>query len=613
MKIVKHVVVGFLLFFIPHASLMPAASVKLPGKLSHFVSYLRTYAAAEENFIYYLNETLLFEQMPDFDEISALYLRNVTKKRRKEYLYPRIRKGYNNFVKMTLTHRIKKIFSSHREIKKYLVNLTGDPSEAISLDLKHPQERVVAELLLKRMGLRIKTGAKRKYRLLEYYRPPHIETNHYYQIMGFFTWKLETVLNKTHRFDVKLEEFEVTLPWDFGFLKEITGLEITPDTFAEILSQNQKLQLLLGILYRLSDREIDYINQLEPELNAWKKIYADDKFLCGMFVLSHALRVKDNRLLLPGSPDAWAARSWKDLTGIDHGQNPFQFLEQLAVKDEGKLNYFYTFTFFLPEDTQKALFNLPPQQLGEIYRLLKLDKKEKIKGLKIPGLNDFGFFTLLYALKTQKGEIHFPGGIDAWAKALGTVGNTPFALLKQLLKTAKKKAGIKRFTSLYTKFFHRPELLTEEVLGTLYENYPKYNVLVDFIEKIPVKKPQTVLKLFAWAKSFKKVSIPKKEKTALIAVFQSLLEMLAQNAKYRPGRPRYDRLIEKLIQIPLSGASAYDEIFRFLENRPGMDLSPTRADRSFLNFLLPDAHPEVVVRGQRYNFKAAEMIKAEIK
>ena len=614
MKIFNHIlVVGFLLFFIPHASLMPAASVKLPGKLSHFVSYLKTYSAAEENLIYYLNETLLFEQMPSFEEIRALYLQNVTKKRLKEYLYPRIRKGYNNFLKMTLTHRIKKIFSSHREIKKYLVNLTGDHTKTISLDIKHPQEHVVAELLLKRMGLRLKTGSNGRYRLLEYYEPPNVKTNHYYQILGFFTWKLENIINKTHRFELKIKEFEVTLPWDFGFLNEITGLEITPDSFAEILSENQKLQLLLGILYRLSDSEIDYINQLEQNLNGWKKMYANDKFLCGMFVLSHALRVKNNRLLLPGSPAPQAARSWEELAGMDHLQNPLKFLEQLAMKDEGKLNYFYTFSFFLPGDTQKVLFKFPPQKLGEIYRLLKLDKAEKIRGLKIPGLKDFGFFTLLYALKIQKGEIYFPGGIDAWAKAIGTSENTPFGLLKYLLKTAKKKNSLKRFISIYAKFYHRRELLTEKVIRTLYKNYPKYNVLVDFIEKIPIKKPQTVLKLFSWAKSFKKLSIPKREKSALIAIFQSLLEILCQNAKYRPGQHRYDRLIEELTQIPLSGASAYDAIFRFLKNRLGMDLSPTRADRSFLNFLLPNAHPEVVVRGQRYTFEASEIIKAEIK
>jgi hypothetical protein len=360
---------------------------------------------------------------------------------------------------------------------------------------------------------------------------------------------------------------------------------------------------------------------LKPNLNAWKKIYNDDQLLCGMFVLSHALRVKNGQLVLPGASHPKAAPFWNKLAGSDYLRNPFEFLEQLAVKDGGKLNYFYTFTFFLPGDTQKVVWcNFNDQKFREIYHLVQLDKKEKIRGPDIPGLRDFGFFTLVYALKTRDGEIEFPGGIDAWAKAIGKKqtkeaggGNKTggFELLKYLLKTSKKKDSLQRFIPIYCKFFHRPEILTPGVIRTLYENYLEYNVLVDFIEKIPIKNPQTVLNLFSRVKSFNHLPISKKEKEDLIAVFQSLLELLAQKAKFAPDHYQYDRLIGELLQMPLSEESLYDNIFRFLARHLEIDLTPSEVDRSFWDFLLP-ADPEVVIHNQTYQLETSSVLKKHI-
>jgi hypothetical protein len=138
------------------------------------------------------------------------------------------------------------------------------------------------------------------------------------------------------------------------------------------------------------------------------------------------------------------------------------------------------------------------------------------------------------------------------------------------------------------------------VIRTLYENYLEYNVLVDFIEKIPIKNPQTVLKLFFRAKSFKKLHISKKGKETLAAIFQSLLELLAQKAKYAPDHYQYDRLAAELLQMPLSEESLYDDVFRFFARHLDIDLTPSEVDQSFWDFLLP-ADPEVVVHNQTVN------------
>ncbi|MGD2089753.1 MAG: hypothetical protein PVH61_26495 [Candidatus Aminicenantes bacterium] len=614
--------VGMLLLLVLPVSLMPEAVVKLPGSITHFVSYMQSFSATEKDIIYHLCETLLFEQIPAFEEILKVALPKDHPFRYTYEDYKRARWMYNNIQQMTLRNRIKTVITQHRVLKEYLFKkIARDPKEKISLDLKQPQEFAVAKVVLKQIGMGLKKHANHQYRLFESFLPPHNEINHYYQILALNTWGLERVLNKTHRFDFQLKEFEASIPWTFDFLREITGLELNPGSLAEILTRDKRFQLLVALLYRLSDREIDYINRLKPNLNAWKKIYNDDQLLCGMFVLSHALRVKNGQLVLPGAPHPKADPFWNQLVGSDYLRDPFEFLAQLAIKDGGKLNYFYIFTFFLPEDTQRVVWcNFNDQKFREIYHRVELEKKEQIRGLDIPGLRDFGFFTLVYALKTRDGKIEFPGGIDAWAEAMGKKqaketgsGNksSGFELLKYLLRTSKKKDSLKRFIPIYCKFFHRPEILTREVIRTLYNNYLEYNVLVDFIERIPIKNPQTVLKLFARVKSFKKLPLGKKGKETVVAVFQSLLELLAQKAKYAPADYQYDRLIGELLQMPLSEASLYDNIFRFLARHLDIDLTPSEVDRSFWDFLLP-ADPEVVVHHQTYQLEASLILKKQV-
>jgi hypothetical protein len=605
----------FLFFLFLYSPLVSAPSVNLPGFIDHYIIYFKNYMLTEQNVIYHLNENLLFEEMPDFTELSTRMLRGITSPHKRRSFIPIIMATYKKTTKMTQTYKLKNIFSCHREIKSRLGKTTSNHPRKISIDLKTPEGYNSAAELLEQIGLILKTDANLRYYLEENITPPHFNINDYYQILGFNTWTLAGDLNRTHQLDLNISEFAAHIPRDLEFFRFVSNSKITADSFAEFLTQEKRLQLFLGLLYRLSDREINYIDRLaEYHFDSWRTIYNDNSFLTGMFILSHALRVKNDQLCLPGGPEALPF--WEKLVGVNYREHPLRFLERLAVKDNGKLNFYFVFTFFLPKKIQKAfLFNFNVQRFREIYDLVDVPRTRKLSKLEIPGIEDFSFFTLMAALKVRDNTIDFPGGIDTWAAATGAAETNFSGLLRHLMNTSTKENSLKRFISIYSKFQQREELLTETVLRTLYNNYDEYNVLVDFMEKIPLKKPETVLKLFWWVKKLEGANLAKKEKTALTAVFQSLLEILSIRAKYRPDQFQYDQLIEELTQIPLSAVEAYNGFFHYLENHLHIDLNPTNVDQAFLEFLSPgieNTRTELTIRQQTYFLESSSILKEEI-
>jgi hypothetical protein len=67
-----------------------------------------------------------------------------------------------------------------------------------------------------------------------------------------------------------------------------------------------------------------------------------------------------------------------------------------------------------------------------------------------------------------------------------------------------------------------------------------------------------------WVKSLEKSGVRGKEKAMLTGIFQSLLYLLANHARYNRDRFDYDRVVEELMRIPFPGAGAYDQLFVFL-------------------------------------------------
>ena len=137
-----------------------------------------------------------------------------------------------------------------------------------------------------------------------------------------------------------------------------------------------------------------------------------------MFLLSHALRVKNGGILLPGGEGA--VTFWHKVTGAHPRTQVKKFLEQLALGQNGKLNYFYTFGFFLPPMVQEILYcNYDSNRFEQLIKPLKMSKSARINKLVIPQFHNFNPFTLLYALQIRDQKIYFPGGVKLWATAVG--------------------------------------------------------------------------------------------------------------------------------------------------------------------------------------------------
>jgi hypothetical protein len=345
----------------------------------------------------------------------------------------------------------------------------------------------------------------------------------------------------------------------------------------------------------------------------------------GVFMLSTALRVLDNRIAVPGGQEA--EKFWSGLVGVDCKNSPFEFIESLATMEEGRLNYLYLFSFFLPENSLKALlFDYDPDKILDLLPFIHLGKDEKIPVSAIPKLRDYNFFTLLYCLKVEDGRVRFPGGINAWMNAISEKDSRQagqekvgmFDLLVKILEnsqkrsTLKKMSALQKFMSLYSKFYRRPNLLTEEVITTLYKNYEKYNILIDFIEKIPVKKPGTVLKLFKWVESF--AGVNRKDKLAFTAIYQSMLEILSHTAKYAPEKFDYDRLVVKFIEIPMNKKLFCDGLFLYFKNELKIRLLKETVDRAFTNFVLAGVENRSLRFGNLgYRYMARELYRDLIK
>ena len=289
----------------------------------------------------------------------------------------------------------------------------------ITIDVADDDGYKKASVILNLIGLRITKLSEGQYRLA---LNPASGGSGYFRFTLLRAKTLERVLNKTHHLHLKLKESEIPISWDYEFLREITGLKIDSTSFFEMMLKNEQFSLLLGILYRLSDKEINHISNLikTPRFDAWRQIYKERKFLMGMFLLSDGLRVTDGeegQWALPGGTDAEAF--WCHLAGKDYKQSPLEFLHNLATKDEGKLNYLYLFSMFLRPEAQKSLFSgTNAQKVQEIYDLVSLTDKEKLNEFQFPGIEDFNFYTLLYSLRMQGGRFHFPRGADIWLKAI---------------------------------------------------------------------------------------------------------------------------------------------------------------------------------------------------
>ncbi len=373
-------------------------SVVIPGSIDRICSYTDVfYHFPSENFVYYLNDRLLFMERPD-GKIEESGCRN----------------------------KLLKIVRWHRVLKKSLERVKSYKNNMVIINTANQEEFEKAKIILNLLGLHIEKTLEGQFRVSQ---NPASGLSDYYRFSQLNTGTITRQLNRAKHFYFKLEESEIPVPWDYGFLQEVTGLKIDSTSFFETMLKNEPFSLLLGVLYRLSDKEIDYISSLKKtsRFEAWKQIYNDKKFLMGMFVLSEGLRVTETaadgdddkvQWVLPGGTGAESF--WCQLAGENHQPLPLsslEFLYNLATKDEGKLNYLYLFSMFLEPEIQKALFvGENAQKMQRIYHLVSLSEREKLKETEFPAIKDADFYTLLYSIRInpQDNQLDFPPGKERW-------------------------------------------------------------------------------------------------------------------------------------------------------------------------------------------------------
>lgn len=583
-----------ILFLMLSHGIASADTVIIPQTINHISYYTDFfYNLPDHDFIYYLNDRLLFSDPPN-------------------------EKLFDNGIRMKLL----RVTYIQNKLKEIIKTNEKDGKPHLTVNLTRSDGLKMAGQIMGYLGLEMREEENGKYKIMidasagiiDYYRFARVDIS-----------RLERQINQTNRFYFRLKESYLNIPWSCDFLKDITGLDINPHSFFETMLKNERFSLLLSILYRLSDQEINFIGSLMPGNQTWKRIYQNKRFLVGLFVLSHALRVDHNHIILPGGEKT--EPFWTHLSGANPRQSPFQFIKNVATKDDGKLNYLYVFSFFLPEEKHRVLFfNHDPFKMQTIYDRIKLQKKAMIQASRLPRVKNFGYFTLLYALQVKDGDIHFPGGLQSWM-SLVTSGSgqrwgltdtrgDAFSFLEKLLdkehRHRNKMSPLQKFITLYTKFYRRPEILTGENISKLHQRMDEYNIMVDYIEKIPLKKAETVSLLLDWVPRIKKND--KSEEILLTTVFQSLFELISTQSKYGTKDIDYDRLITRLVQIPLDKATLYDRLFDFFKSE--MNIYPNRnsIDNAFISFVLKGIPNQYITMNNRKNrFLVQDQVKSVVK
>jgi len=549
--------------------------VQIPGNSTILSRYLNFYYNfPSKDFIYHLNDMLIHSEAPT----DKLFKRGVRDK-----LFKII--SMENKIEMLIKTRFK------YEKNMFTINIS---------DRKGFRD---ASKLLNYLGLFLEKKDSGMYAIEEDDSAGIVD---YHKFVNLRVKSLEKLVNRTNRLFYNHTNAKMEIPFDFSFLKSCTGLAVNSENFLELMTTNKRFSILLGILYRLSESDIEYVKGLNGTSNAWKNIFDDKKFLLGMFNLSTALRTNKGKLILPGG-DKWIP-FWSALAGVQYSNTSLQFIRRIATKDGGKLNYLYSLSFFLPESHLKPiLFNGDINKMRKIYDLISLGKNEDISENRFARLREPEFFSLLYALEIADGKVKFPGDIKNWIKMIEGENSSEnkikitsdsdlyFDFIQQLMIRKRSNGNtspISKFVTIYSKFIDRPELISEATLKLFYEGYDKFNILIDYIEKIDILEKDTIIKLFTWIESIDK--LPKNDKALFTAIYQSVFEILSFSSRYHPNGYNFDQMVTELINMPLDKSSFIDNLFKYLNRNMKIPLRKSRIDRKFFEYLLNGIENELI-------------------
>lgn len=514
--------------------------------------------------------------------------------------------------KKGLRRQLNNLFLIYKTIKKHINSTYPNSTEkGITLNLKDPAQFKSAKKIFILLGAKLLKSEEETFSLEEIRSTGIVD---YFRFLGLDLPTLERQINKTNRFYFNPKHSLIEIPWSFEFLNKITGLNLKTETFFQELVRNERFSLFLGIFFNLSEAEIQYIHNLSrtPNQSGWNEFYRDKQKLIGMFLLSKALRVYNNTLLLPGGEAA--EKLWEEVSGVNPRASPLKFLKTLCSKGQGKLVYTYIFSFFMPEDLrEQVMLGYNGIKFKEILRQINLKSMEKIDEKRLPQLHQENFFKSVFALKIRNNVIWLPPGPSEWLRIFfgsnlkGSHEDQVFELLKKLAGATPKDR--RRFVSIYTKFHHRSDLQTSKVLKKCFDTYDEFNIMLDFIEKIPVKNPDTFINLLDWAESFQK--LPPKEFSLYVPIFQSLLEIMGHRAKYDPHEVDFDKMLNAMMEISrVDNCTVFENCLNFLKIQWGIILTKENADESMINHLLKGINnSNINIKGAIYRFRPRDIFK----
>jgi hypothetical protein len=555
----------------------------IPGNIKDVCIYTDLlYSFPARDFLYYFNDRLLFLEKPE-----GLIVKN----------------GYRK--------KLLDVVNGYSTLKKALHSKKKKRSNFFSLSVANSRGFKRTSRVLKAMGLSLEKRSGNYYHINNSEKNGN---NGFRKYAGFDTklrhWNNQ--LNTVEHFRLPLKESRLYVPWNYRFLQSITGIPLNEQNFFETMLGNEDFSLLLGILYRLTPDAISYIDNITDgtrkgskkrskkasKLRAWQEIYKNKKFLMGMFILSHALRMDSGAGTQPGwkLPGGKAGEMfWFQLVGENPRSAPRAFLRKLATEEEGKFNYLFLFSSFLQPQVQQLLFSGQNGiKLRELLLQIRLNKKEKLNKNYFPRFSSANFFTMLYTLQVKDEQFYLPLGIDNWGKAIQlakfhnigktvngddpVIINDVFALMAKILMDFNSQQEEKpllndhpfvhTFLALHGKFAHRSGLMTPELLTNMAKHYREYNVLLDFIEKLPIQKSTTAVSMLEWVKGLQELN--SKDRKLFTVIYQALFELLSHAAKYAPKAYDYDVLVQALTAIPLESNKLYDNLFQFFENHLGI-------------------------------------------
>ncbi len=558
------------------STIVSGEMVQIPGNSTILSRYLNFYYnLPSKDFIYHLNDMLVYSEAPN----DKLFKRGVREK-------------------------LMKIISMENKIEKLIKTRFKYEKNMFTLNLSDRRGFRDASKLLNYLGLFLEKKESGEYSIEEDDSTGIVD---YYKFVNLRVKSLEKLINQTNRLFYNHSNSKMEIPFDFKFLKSCTGIDVKSENFLELMTRDKKFSILLAILYRLSESDIEYVKGLSVKGNAWRQIYNDKKFLLGMFNLSSAFRTHNGKLTLPGGRE-WAP-FWSALAGVKYSNKDLSFLKGISTADDGKLNYLFSLSFFLPESRLKPiLFNADIKKMREIYDLITLRKDEGLSEKRFARLRKPEFFTLLYALEVAGGEVKFPGDLRDWIKMID--GKSPsvnskitsshndlyFSFVNKLLSSKISNdhtSPVLKFVTIYSKFLDRPELISKETLELFYEKFDKYNILIDYIEKINILEKETVKGLFNWVDSIKK--LPDEDKALFTAIYQSVFEILSFSSKYHPNGYNFDQLVMELIKIPLDKNRFIANLFKYLNRYMKIPLRKSQIDRKFFEYLLNGVENDMIV------------------